>query len=170
MTLFSTICLKLYRERQEELEDQQRHLNVGLDKLYATVTQVKELRESLAAKKTELEAKTNQANDKLRQMVHDQQEAEKKRSASIQIQGELEVKNKEIEERRRVVMLDLENAEPAVVEAQRSVSNIKKQQLTEVRSMANPPAAVKMAMESVCVLLGHRQTDWKSAPKYYSSR
>ncbi|KAJ1675219.1 dynein heavy chain, partial [Spiromyces aspiralis] len=154
--------VRLYRERQEDLEEQQRHLNVGLDKLYATVNQVKELRESLAAKKTELETKTNQANEKLRQMVQEQQEAEQKRTASIQIQAELEEKNRRIEERRVVVMEDLQKAEPAVIEAQRSVSNIKKQQLTEVRSMANPPAAVKMAMESVCVLLGHRQTDWKT--------
>ncbi|KAG8732200.1 hypothetical protein FRC10_001163 [Ceratobasidium sp. 414] len=45
-------------------------------------------------------------------------------------------------------MADLADAEPAVVEAQWAVSNIKRQHLTEVCAMANPPAAVKMAMES----------------------
>lgn len=60
-------------------------------------------------------------------------------------------------------MNDLAEAEPAVIEAQKSVSSIKKQHLTEVRSMGNPPAAVKMAMESVCTLLGHQLTDgWKT--------
>ncbi|KAI8321400.1 dynein heavy chain [Martensiomyces pterosporus] len=153
---------RLYFERRDELEEQQRHLNVGLDKLQATVVQVEELRRSLDVKKEELAAKTQQANDKLRQMVQDQQEAEQKQAASITLQAELETKNAAIEERRKVVMHDLERAEPAVEEAQRAVSNIKKQQLTEVRSMANPPSAVKLAMESVCTLLGHRQTDWKS--------
>ncbi|KAJ1950138.1 dynein heavy chain, partial [Linderina macrospora] len=152
----------MFFDRREELEEQQRHLNVGLDKLQATVVQVEELRKSLAAKKEELAAKTQQANDKLKQMVQDQQEAEQKQVASVQLQAELETKNAAIEERRKVVMHDLERAEPAVEEAQRAVSNIKKQQLTEVRSMANPPSAVKMAMESVCTLLGHRQTDWKT--------
>lgn len=27
--------------------------------------------------------------------------------------------------------------------------------------MANPPAAVKMALESICLLLGENTTDWK---------
>lgn len=153
---------RLYFERREALEEQQRHVNVGLEKLQATVAQVEDLRGSLDKTRGELEAKTKQANEKLQQMVHDQQEAEQKKTASIDLQAELESKNKVIAERRVVVMHDLEKAEPAVEEAQRSVSNIKKQQLTEVRAMANPPNAVKMAMESVCTLLGHRQTDWKS--------
>lgn len=39
---------------------------------------------------------------------------------------------------------------------------IKKQNLTEVRSMANPPAPVKLALESVCLLLNGLETsDWK---------
>ena len=59
-------------------------------------------------------------------------------------------------------MGDLADAEPAVQEAQASVSNIKKQHLTEVRSMGNPPAPVKMAMESVCIILGHRIDSWKA--------
>ncbi|KAJ2558174.1 dynein heavy chain [Coemansia sp. RSA 1933] len=153
---------RMYFERRDALEEQQRHVNVGLDKLQTTVKQVEELRQSLAAKKEELAQKTQQANDKLRQMVQDQQEAEQKQAASLSLQAELESKNAAIEERRKVVVLDLERAEPAVEEAQRAVSNIKKQQLTELRAMANPPSAVKLAMESVCTLLGHKQTDWKS--------
>jgi dynein heavy chain 1 len=39
---------------------------------------------------------------------------------------------------------------------------IKKQHLTEVRSMGNPPAAVKLAMESVCIMLGHHLEGWKT--------
>lgn len=42
------------------------------------------------------------------------------------------------------------------------MKEIKKQQLVEVRSMANPPAVVKLALESICLLLGEAATDWKS--------
>ena len=31
----------------------------------------------------------------------------------------------------------------------------------QVRSMANPPPAVKMALESICLLLGEGTPDWK---------
>lgn len=62
-----------------------------------------------------------------------------------------------------MVVKELSEAEPAVLEAKESVSQIKKQHLTEVRSMGNPPAAVKLALESVCTLLGHSLPDgWKS--------
>lgn len=116
----------------------------------------------MAAKRTQLEAKNKEANDKLQRMVADQKSAEEQKVASEQIQRDLQEQEKVIEERRKEVMADLADAEPAVQEAQASVSNIKKQHLTEVRSMGNPPAPVKMAMESVCILLGHRIESWKN--------
>ncbi|KAF9922924.1 hypothetical protein FBU30_006961 [Linnemannia zychae] len=154
--------VRLYNEKREDLEEQQRHLNVGLDKLKDTVVKVEELRKSLAIKKNELELKNRQANEKLQKMVADQQEAEKKKATSIEIQGALEVQNREIARRTAVVMADLANAEPAVLEAKKAVNDIKKAQLTEVRAMSNPPPAVKMAMESVCTLLGNQLEGWKT--------
>ena len=154
--------MRLYTEKRDELEEQQRHLHVGLDKLKDTVTQVEELRKSLAIKRSQLEAKNAEANEKLKRMVADQQEAEQKKAASIQIQAELAEQDKHIEERRAIVMADLADAEPAVLDAQAAVSNIRKQHLQEVRTMANPPEAVKIAMESVCTLLGHKIDSWRT--------
>ncbi|KAG8627876.1 hypothetical protein KVT40_003749 [Elsinoe batatas] len=153
---------KLYNEKREDLEEQQRHLNVGLDKLKETVSEVDELSKSLAGKKIELERKDTEANEKLQGMIADQREAEKRRGISLEIQAALSKQDKEISERREIVEGDLAKATPAVEEAQRSVNNIKKQHLTEVRSMQNPPAGVKLALEAVCTLLGHKVTDWKT--------
>ncbi|KAF9438119.1 hypothetical protein BGZ76_009650 [Entomortierella beljakovae] len=154
--------VRLYNEKREDLEEQQRHLNVGLDKLKDTVVKVEELRKSLAVKKNELELKNRQANDKLQKMVADQQEAEKKKATSIEIQAALETQNKEIAKRTAAVMADLANAEPAVLEAQKAVTDIKRAHLTEVRAMGNPPEIVKLAMESVCTLLGNKLDSWKT--------
>jgi dynein heavy chain 1 len=144
------------------LEEQQRHLHVGLDKLKDTVTQVEQLRKSLAVKRSQLEAKDAEANEKLKRMVADQQEAEQQKAASIQIQAALVEQDQNIEQRRAVVMADLADAEPAVLDAQAAVSNIKRQHLQEVRTMTNPPEAVKLAMESVCTILGHKIDSWRS--------
>lgn len=154
--------VRLYTEKRDELEEQQRHLHVGLDKLKDTVTQVEELRKSLAIKRSQLEAKDQEANEKLKRMVADQQEAEQKKAASIQIQAKLAEQDRYIEQRRAVVMADLADAEPAVLDAQAAVSNIKRQHLQEVRTMANPPEAVKLAMESVCTILGHKIDSWRT--------
>ncbi|KAI5123747.1 hypothetical protein M0805_000339 [Coniferiporia weirii] len=154
--------VRLYNEKRDELEEQQRHLHVGLDKLKDTVTQVEELRKSLAIKRRQLEAKNAEANEKLQRMVSDQQEAEQKKAASIEIQAALVEQDRHIKQRREVVMADLADAEPAVLDAQAAVSNIKRQHLQEVRTMANPPEAVKLAMESVCTVLGHKIDSWRT--------
>lgn len=43
-----------------------------------------------------------------------------------------------------------------------AVSGIKKKQLAEIRTMANPPPPVKLALESVCELLNESAPDWKA--------
>ena len=48
-------------------------------------------------------------------MVADQQEAEQKKAASIKIQAALVEQEKNIEQRRAIVMNDLAEAEPAVI-------------------------------------------------------
>ncbi|EGE05638.1 protein kinase subdomain-containing protein [Trichophyton equinum CBS 127.97] len=154
--------VKLFNEKREDLEEQQRHLNVGLEKLRDTVDKVRDLRASLAQKKNQLEKKDAEANEKLQRMVADQREAEQRKSASLEIQTALEKQEKEVASRKEIVLNDLANAEPAVLEAQKSVSNIRKQHLTEVRSMSNPPSGVRLALESVCALLGHKVESWKT--------
>uniref|UniRef100_A0A8C8JGC9 Cytoplasmic dynein 1 heavy chain 1 n=1 Tax=Oncorhynchus tshawytscha TaxID=74940 RepID=A0A8C8JGC9_ONCTS len=151
----------LFNEKRSELEEQQMHLNVGLRKIKETVDQVEELRHDLRIKSQELEVKNADANDKLKKMVKDQQEAEKKKVMSQEIQESVYKQQEKIKDKQLSVKVDLDQVEPAVIEAQNAVKSIKKQHLVEVRSMANPPGAVKLALESICLLLGESTTDWK---------
>ncbi|KAK9451852.1 dynein heavy chain, N-terminal region 1-domain-containing protein [Limtongia smithiae] len=159
---FLTQFVKVFDVKRSEVEDQQRHLNVGLEKLRDTVEKVRHMRTGLAEKRDQLQVLSARANEKLQQIIMDQNETEQKRAESLEVQADLAIKEQEIAARQAVVLNDLAKAEPAVVEAQQSVSNIKKQHLTEVRSMANPPETVKMAMEAVCTLLGHRVDSWRT--------
>ncbi|KAK0701769.1 dynein heavy chain, N-terminal region 1-domain-containing protein [Lasiosphaeria miniovina] len=153
--------VKLYNEKREDLEEQQRHLNVGLEKLRDTVDKVRDLRVSLAEKKAQLEQKDAEANEKLQRMIADQREAEQRKNTSLEIQVALEKQEAEVASRKKIVLQDLAKAEPAVEEAKASVSNIKRQHLTEVRSMPTPPSGVRLALDSVCTLIGHKVNDWK---------
>jgi dynein heavy chain 1 len=154
--------VRLYNEKRNELEEQQRHLHVGLDKLRDTFAQVEELKKGLDVKGKELDAKKAEANEKLQRMVKDKQEAEQQKAASIEIQASLKEQDKEIAKRKKEALGELANAEPAVLEAKNAVSGIRKQQMQEVRAMAKPPEAVQMTMESVCVALGHKVKDWRA--------
>uniref|UniRef100_A0A8C3ASK7 Cytoplasmic dynein 1 heavy chain 1 n=1 Tax=Cyclopterus lumpus TaxID=8103 RepID=A0A8C3ASK7_CYCLU len=151
----------LFNEKRSELEEQQMHLNVGLRKIKETVDQVEELRRDLRIKSQELEAKNAAANDKLKKMVKDQQEAEKKKVMSQEIQESVYKQQEVIKDKQLSVKEDLDQVEPAVIEAQNAVSSIKRHHLVEVRAMTNPPAAVKLALESICLLLGEETNDWK---------
>lgn len=110
--------VKLYNEKRSDLEEQQLHLNVGLSKIAETVEQVEEMQKSLAVKSQELQAKNEAANAKLKQMVKDQQEAEKKKVQSQEIQQQLAEQTVHIEQKRTEVMADLAQVEPAVIDAQ----------------------------------------------------
>jgi len=61
--------VKLFNEKRSDLEEQQLHLNIGLQKIRETVEQVEELQRSWSIKRNELEDKNNLA--KLKQMVSD---------------------------------------------------------------------------------------------------
>lgn len=110
--------VKLFHEKCSELEDEQVHLNVGLSKIRETVEQVEELQKSLALKSNELEQKNQAANAKLKEMLKDQQEAEKKKVQSQDIQTQLKKQEAVIAEKRASVMQDLAQVEPAVKDAQ----------------------------------------------------
>lgn len=43
-----------------------------------------------------------------------------------------------------------------------AVKGIKKKDLVEIRTMSNPPPAVKMAVEAICLLLGENAQDWRA--------
>ncbi|KAF2072162.1 hypothetical protein CYY_006521 [Polysphondylium violaceum] len=156
----------LINEKREQLEEEQLHLNIGLKKLRDTEQQVKELQVSLAQKNRELEIKNEQANQKLKQMVQDQQIAESKQKEALDLQVVLDVRNKEIEIQKVKAYADLEKAEPAIIEAQESVSTIKKKHLDEIKALPKPPAPVKLAMEAVCLMLnGGKKLDWTEIRK-----
>ena len=110
--------VSLYNEKKSEIEEQQQHLSNGLQKIKETLTQVEELQISLSSKRQELEAKNTQANLKLKQMIIDQQEAEKTKMDSQELQKVLEVQTKEIAAKSESVMSQLSRVEPALKEAQ----------------------------------------------------
>ena len=153
--------MKLFNEKRSDLEEQQLHLNVGLQKIRDTVTQVQDLQQSLALKRQELEAKNTLANQKLKQMVKDQQEAEKKRVTSTELQVDLQKQTEAINEKKAQVMSELAEVEPALQDAKSAVKSIKREHLDELRRLGKPPPAIRIALESICLLLNTPSTDWK---------
>ncbi|CAK4126621.1 unnamed protein product [Aphanomyces euteiches] len=156
----------LYNKKRSQLEDQQLHLNVGVDKLVATHNQVAELQAQLSAKERELQKKDIEANEKLQLMVVEQNEAQLKKKETEVLAADLAKQDEEISKRKLVVENDLSQAEPALLEAQSSVNSIRKSQLDEIRALARPPNAVRLTLEAVAIMLGENSLDWADLRKF----
>lgn len=158
--------VSLYSEKRAQLEDQQLHLNVGVQKLQATHEQVAELQAQLSVKERELKKKDVEANEKLQQMILEQNEAQEKKKDTETLAVDLSARDEEINSRKKVVEADLAQAEPALLDAQASVNSIRKSQLDEIRALARPPAAVRMTVEAVAVMLGETSLEWSDLRRF----
>jgi len=151
--------------RRASVEDDQLHINSGLEKLKVTQENVAELKQGLGATTAELKKKEALANEKLQQMVGDQNEAERSKAEAEKISAEVETQQREIDKRKQEAQRDLDEAEPALVEAQGAVKGIKKRDLDEVRNLARPPNNVKLTLECVAMMLGETKVEWADVRK-----
>ena len=154
--------------RREEVEDEQLHVNAGLEKLRQTQENVTELKQSLGVKTKVLREKETLANDKLQQMVADQNVAEKRKVEAEKIGTEVKKQQITIDKRKDEAQRDLDEAEPALRRAQASVRGIKKRDLDEVRNLARPPNNVKLTLECVAIMLGEKRVEWADVRKILS--
>ncbi|CAG8617216.1 2539_t:CDS:2 [Paraglomus brasilianum] len=80
---FINHCVRLSNEIREDLEEQQRHLNIGLEKLRDTVDKVEELRISLNIKEGELKAKNAETEEKYYAYRSTENRDQKKKPANL---------------------------------------------------------------------------------------
>lgn len=151
--------------RRETVEDQQLHINAGLEKLRQTQDNVAELKKGLSETTAKLKKKEALANEKLQQMVADQNEAERSKAQAEKVTAEVEKQQVEIDKRKDEAQRDLDQAEPALIEAQTSVRGIKKRDLDEVRNLGRPPDKVKLTLECVAIMLGETKVEWADVRK-----
>lgn len=131
--------LALFQQKRRQLEDQQHHLQVGLEKLHETEEQVLVLREQVAQKRQELDVANTEAQNKLQQILSKKEETTKNQEISQNLVTEVTAKYGEIAEKRARVNKQLSTVEPLLQEAQSSVKQISKAQLNEMRAMMKPP-------------------------------
>jgi dynein heavy chain 1 len=155
-------------KRREDVEDEQLHVNAGLEKLRQTQDNVAELKQSLGQKTKVLREKETLANEKLQQMVTDQNVAEKRKVEAVKMSADVKEQQIKIDTRKEEAQRDLDEAEPALRSAQTSVRGIKKRDLDEVRNLARPPNNVKLTLECVAIMLGEKKAEWTDVRKLLS--
>ncbi|KAL8439825.1 hypothetical protein Efla_004351 [Eimeria flavescens] len=155
-------------EKSDASGEQQHHLQVGLQTLAQVEQQVGEMRTALTEKGKVLTEKNEEAERKMQQMIDQQGEAENKKKGAEVLARKLDEQTGKIKERRDAVEAQLSEVEPLLKEAAEAVTNIPKKSLDELKSMANPPAMAKLAVEAVAVLItdaGEKPVSWEDARK-----
>lgn len=112
----------------------------------------------------EIIKKTAETEALLKQVAIDQQKADQVRNV---VQAEEKVVKKQALEVKTVqadAQADLDMALPALNEALKALDSLKKQDISEVKTMSSPPPAVVLVMEAVCILFG-KSPEWSAAQK-----
>lgn len=138
----------------------------GLEKINDAVLELKTLTSELENSRQQLSIKEDSARKTLDELLVDQNEVERKHEATIEIKKILEKQEAEVADRKLKLMNQINKIEPVVSAAREGVKNIKKEYLTEIRSMAKPPNAVVLIMSAVCSLLGISFNNWKDIQQY----
>jgi len=157
--------LKLFSEKRESLEEQQRHLKSGLSTLRETEEQVYYMGRNLDEKNKALETQEKQAELSLTAMIKSRDEANTQKEQAKILKADLEIELKDISENSTKIEAELSTVEPMLIAAKKAVSGIKKKNLNEIRAYRNPPAVVSMTLLGVSCLLDKKNVRYKKGFK-----
>lgn len=136
----------------------------GLKKLTETEEIVGNLKRSLTDLQPVLVKAQEDTSVLLVQVAKDQAEADKQQQF---IQGDVEAANKiaaEVKAIKDDCQKDLDEAMPAYYASIKALSQLKKDDITVLKTFTNPPRLVGVTMNAVCLLFGSKQ-EWNEAKK-----
>ena len=152
----------LYKEKREQVLDQQMHLNTGITKLHQTTAEVNKLKQELEKKEKHLQEVQQNQHRAMEQLKIDQVKTSTEQDKAAELQKRLTEETTIIEEKTATAQVQLSEAEPVLEAAKKAVGALPESALREIRVFNNPPEKVRRVMEMVVTLLGHKSKDWKS--------
>ncbi|EKX45970.1 hypothetical protein GUITHDRAFT_94428 [Guillardia theta CCMP2712] len=143
----------LLNVKKEEVGYQKGRYEIGLNKLLACAENVSQMEEELTALQPILASKTKEVEDLI--VVLDKESAEaavtKEKCAADEAVAKTEAEK--TNEMKASCENDLAEALPALDAALQALKSLTKNDITEMKSMKNPPKGVKLVMEGVCIML-----------------
>ncbi|CAF1186132.1 unnamed protein product [Adineta steineri] len=158
----------LLQTKRREHEDGILRLENGLVKLESVAKQTDELKEKLKVEEVEVTKKNTEA-DRLIKVVESETKkvTEQRESAAIE-EKEVAEKKERVAERQAESDRDLQKALPALKAAEDALNTLNRNNLTELKSFATPPAAILKVTATIQILLSPpnrvpRDRTWRAA-------
>ncbi|CAF3056070.1 unnamed protein product [Rotaria socialis] len=160
----------LLQTKRREHEEGIARLENGLVKLESVAKQTDELKEKLKVEEIEV-TKKNQEADRLIKVVETETKkvTEQREAAAIE-EKEVAEKKERVAERQAESDRDLQKALPALKAAEEALNTLNRNNLTELKSFATPPAAILKVTASIQILMAQqgrvpRDRTWNAAKK-----
>ncbi|VEN45683.1 unnamed protein product, partial [Callosobruchus maculatus] len=143
---------ELMNKKKSSLTEGVSRLQTGLGKLQSTAEEVKVLQKNLEVMKPALEVAARDADIMITKIAADTAVAEETKAIVEREEEEASKKALETQAIAEDAQRDLDEAMPALLEAEASLKSLNKNDIVEVRSMKRPPAGVVYVIESICIV------------------
>lgn len=138
-------------------------LDGGLQKLRQAAVEVEAMKQELSAAKVVVEAATKECHELIEVITRSKTEVEAKSTAASEKEEQLKVDSVNIAVEKDEAEAALEEAIPALEEAAAALQDLKKDDITEIRSFAKPNVYVQKVCECVVHLKGGKDVSWGGA-------
>ena len=148
----------LFARRQSEVTTSRRRYESGLDKLLFTEGQVNTMKEELEVLRPQLVQASAATDALLADVKRETAEADQVKAVVSVDEAAAKAEADKVTAIKEECEGDLAEALPALNAAIKALDTLTKNDITEVKGMKSPPAAVKMVLEAVCVIKGLKAT------------
>ena len=154
LSIFKT----LLKKKRDQVGSLKNKLQNGLNKLEFAAKNVAELQVELTDKQPVLKKTQKEVDEMMVEIAKDKEAAAITKEAVEKQEADASAKAAECKEIRDDAQADLDKALPLLDQAVQCLSELKKNDIEEVRSMKKPPSGVRLTMEAACIMLKKKPT------------
>eukprot|EP00947_MAST-08B_sp_MAST-8B-sp1_P002409 g2409.t1 len=144
--------VKLLVQKRKEVGTMRERLSIGVEKISSTKVQVKTMQDQLTALQPVLKTKEVEVGEMMVQITAD-------KAAAAETKTKVEAEESSAQEKAAATKAiaddaqrDLDEALPALDEAVKCLSSLKKADIDEVKNLQKPPNGVILTAEAVCIM------------------
>ena len=161
---------RIFMQKREEHMEQRDHLVAGLQKLEEAADQVSELSTQASEQQRLLAEKQIEADDALQRITVAMSAASERKKEVEELQVKLGKEEADLSARRGPIEKQLAEIQPMIDSARAAVGSIKSENISEVKSMRQPPESVNDVLFAVLTLMGNTDTSWTAMKRFLGSR
>ena len=144
--------INLQKEKSEELNEQQVHINKGLQKIIETENTVNELKQSLAVKKIELDKKQIETKAKFEKIMEDTEKARVSKEKAEKQRIKVEEMKSQIEERQKKVEYELSTVVPKMEAAKAAIGNMSPKSVAALKGLRKETENTRTALKLTAII------------------